>query len=749
MKLNKKLSFLAVTALAAVTALTSSCSDDKYWDEDGISGQGVTFDRKSMSAIYKPGDEIPSPVFNVVIRRGSTSGTETVTVAGYTADSDGAYTVPVTASDPWTFATTASFADGSNEAVIPVTLTTTAEGTYKMALKIESTSSLALGANSSVILSVSISAGDPQPIWRTLGKGQLTNDIFVLPSGSAEVQVDDAEWPEGSKGYYGHYRIYHPYEYLMDEGETYEEYIAAGWPEAIEFYICPPGYSTTFWDKDNTNSEGINFSWGEDQTLTLALMKTYTLPIDLFGAGDAYDSFVSPIYFTVFGQDPANQQAISVIDGWVQEPNYNATPGTDDFRGIPNAVGMGALILRENTTSGTTGYINYKTFNFVFPGGSLGDYSFELAYFGHTFNADKTKEYLSAEITATGTDCRDFVVGLVQTNSSSAAAEALQEYWEARQESDDPDAMPLPEGMYGYTEATITEGNSQSFMYEVPQESANYTFVAFSLNEGAIAETSTVGVKFQSVTEMGDDANWEAIGMGQMTDAMVVALYCPGGLLEDGDIIAYDVPVQKHKTEAGQYRVVTPYADQYYAFAGALNGFTPSDENMVIDASNVDCVKIPPFIAGTLPQGMGTMEIMSATYYYSEAGINDQTLINSGIAGTLKDGVVSFPPAITDAEGTIPSMMYATPESSNDLYISNRQGLFNVVLPDAAQSARKVAAKSAKNFKQLYASKRAQKTMEAIQLISKRSAAAAFGTAKKGAKNKVRNFRVPMALPVR
>lgn len=748
MKLNKKLSFLAVTALAAVTALTSSCSDDKYWDENSISGQGVTFDCKTMSAIYKPGEEIPSPVFNVVMRRGSTSGTETITVAGYTAGSDGKYTVPVTASDPWTFATTATFADGSNEAIIPVTLTTTAEGTYKMALNIESTSGLALGANSSVVLTVSISAGDPQPIWRSLGNGRLTNAIFVLPTGSAEVQVDDAEWPEGSKGYYGHYRIYHPYEYLMDEGETYEEYIAAGWPEAIEFYICPPGYSTTFWDKDNTNSEGINFSWGEDQTLTLALMKTYSLPIDLFG-GESYDSFVSPIYFTVFDQDPANQQAISVLEGWVQEPDYSATPGTDEFRGIPNAVGMGALILRENTISGTTGYINTKTFNFIFPGGSLGDYSFELAYFGHTFNADKTKEYLSAEITATGADCRDFVVGLVQTNSSSAAAEALQEYWEARLESDDPDAMPLPEGMYGYTEATITEGNSQSFMYEVPQESANYTFVAFSLNEGAIAETSAVGVKFQSITEMGDDANWEAIGMGQMTDAMVVALYCPGGLLEDGDIIAYDVPVQKHKTEAGQYRVVTPYADQYYAFAGALNGFTPSDENMVIDASNVDCVKIPPFIAGTLPQGMGTMEIMSATYYYSEAGINDQTLINSGIAGTLKDGVVSFPPAITDAEGTIPSMMYATPESSNDLYISNRQGLFNVVLPDAAQSARKVAAKSAKNFKQLYASKRAQKTMEAIQLISKRSAAAAFGTAKKGAKNKVRNFRVPMALPVK
>lgn len=161
MKLNKKLSFLAVTALAAVTALTSSCSDDKYWDEDGISGQGVTFDRKSMSATFKPGDQIPSPVFNVVVRRGSTSGTETVTVAGFTTDANGDYTVPLAANAPWTFPTKATFADGSDEAIIPVTLTTSDEGTYKFGLKITSTSSLALGANDLVALTVSISAGDP------------------------------------------------------------------------------------------------------------------------------------------------------------------------------------------------------------------------------------------------------------------------------------------------------------------------------------------------------------------------------------------------------------------------------------------------------------------------------------------------------------------------------------------------------------------------------------------------------------
>ena len=121
------------------------------------------------------------------------------------------------------------------------------------------------------------------------------------------------------------------------------------------------------------------------------------------------------------------------------------------------------------------------------------------------------------------------MVGLVQTNNATAATNAVQAYWEARQEADDPEGMPLPEGMYGYSEAVITEGNSQNFRYMVPQQSANYVFVAFSLNEGAIAETSTVGVKFQSITEMGgEDANWEDMGMGSDDRRYAPPLLLPG-----------------------------------------------------------------------------------------------------------------------------------------------------------------------------------------------------------------------------
>lgn len=748
MKLNKKFSFLAVTALAAVTALTSSCSDDKYWDEGAISGQGVTFDRKAMSATYKPGEEIPSPVFNVVMRRGTTSGTETVTVAGFTADSKGNYTVPLTPADPWTFPTTATFADGSDEAIIPVTLTTTDEGTYKMSLQITSTSSLALGANKAVSLSVSISAGDPQPVWRSLGKGKLTLALFNLTTGDAEVQVDDAIWPEGSKGYYGHFRIYHPFSYLMDEGETYEEYIAEGWPEAIEFYLCPPGYSTEFWDRLATNPNGFSMSWGASQESTLALMKTYVLPVDAFQAGDN-TLFCAPFYFTSWDETAA--AAISVLGGWLVDPDYDATPGTDEFHGIPNAVGLGSFMMVGETMSGSTAYVNSKKINFIFPGGSLGDYSFELSYFGHTFNADKTAEYLNAQVTANGSDCKDFVVGLVQTNNANAAVSAIEEYWSDRQEAEDPDQVPMPDGVYGFTETTITEGQTKDFRYQVPQESANYTFVAFSLNEdGGVAETSAVGVKFQSITEMGgEDANWETLGMGQMIDDNLLPLYFSGGIIPDQYIIAYDVPVQKHKTDAGMYRVVTPYSADFFPIG--LRDLEGGDENMIIDATNPDCVKIPEFVAGTWPADEESFVLFSASYYYSEGGNSDAAIINDGIAGTLRNNVVSFPPAITTSTGGIrASMLWTIPEDPNSgLYFANQQGLFKVALPGASLAARKVSAKSAKNFKAITAKRKALRTMQAIKLISKHSTDAAFGKAKAADRKKVAKFRVPMALPQR
>lgn len=731
MKLNKKLSFLAVTALAAVTALTSSCSDDKYWDEDGISGQGVTFDRKSMSATFKPGDQIPSPVFNVVVRRGSTSGTETVTVAGFTTDANGDYTVPLAANAPWTFPTKATFADGSDEAIIPVTLTTSDEGTYKFGLKITSTSSLALGANDLVALTVSISAGDPQPVWRSLGKGKLTMGFFNNPTWDAEVQVDDAEWPEGSKGYWGHYRIYNPF-------DATDEELAQGWPEGIEFYICPPGYSTDFWNTYATNPAGMPFSWGESETLTLALGKTYQVPIDLFGAGDAYDSFVSPIYLNSFDGNAAFAEAISVLGGWLMEPNPDATPGTDEFHGIPNAVGLGAFIMREQSGSGTSQFINSKQMKFIFPGGSLGDYSFELSYFGHTFNADKTQEYLDAEVKAIGTDCKDFVVGLVQTKNANAAIAVVQKLYEDRQKAEDPDAVPVPEGLYGYTETTITEGNSKNFRYQVPQESTDYVFVAFSLNEGAVAETSTVGVKFQSITEMGgEDANWEDMGIGQMTDDMLLQFYFEGGIIPDQYVIAYDVPVQKHKTDAGMYRVLSPYSAEYFPIG--LSDFESADEAMVIDATNPQCVKIPPFVAGSWPADNQTLEIMSYSYYLAGNNVPDGAMINAGIAGTLVNGVVSFPAAIVASDGTMPSMMAVIPEANAQL-ISNKQGLFKVVLPTASKAARKVTAKSHKALK---ITKKHAMTAKAAKMVGKRSEMKSVSP--KAARKTT--FRVPMALP--
>lgn len=734
MKLNKKLSFLAFTALAAVTALTS-CSDDKYWDENGIAGQGVTFDRKAMSAIYKPGEEIPTPVFNVVVRRGTTSGSETITVGGFTTDADGEYTVPLASDAPWSFPTTATFAEGSNQAIIPVTLTTTAEGTYRMGLKITSTSSLALGSNDVVTLTVSISAGDPQPIWRSLGIGKFTFKIpqdYEFPTASlpVEVQVDDAAWPEGSKGYYGHYRLVKPFGSIADIADELE---------SIEFYICPPDTSFPFWDRLATNPSGFNFSWGKDETLTLALMKTFELHGWTYWGNQTNDflCFNSPIYFKGFDTNKAMQESISVLEGWVLEPDYEKTPGTDEFRGIPNAVSLGFYMLDGHDMSGSA-YTNQKSLYFIFPGGSLGDFTFDLSYFGHTFNADKTREYLDAEIKALGTDCKDFVIGLVQTKSTSDATDAVKAFWEERKKSDDPESLPLPEGMYGYNEATITEGNSQNFRYEVPQVSTNYTFVAFSINEGEIAQTATVGVKFQSIIDMGgEDANWDNLGMGQMTDDMLIEYYVESVVPDY--VVAYDVPVQKHKTEAGMYRVVTPYSSEYYPFN--LGKFESSDDNIIIDATNPQCVKIPTFSVGVLPfTPPAELFLCSASYYYAENGVADNTIIAAGLAGTLVNNVVSFP-AANEEYGT--SMLGMVPEATDELQPANAQGAFKVVLPGASKAARKVTAKSHKGHKNL-TFKKSSLQRKAAKMISHQSKDGYVMSAKG---SKKATFRVPMALP--
>lgn len=186
------------------------------------------------------------------------------------------------------------------------------------------------------------------------------------------------------------------------------------------------------------------------------------------------------------------------------------------------------------------------------------------------------------------------------------------------------------------------------------------------------------------------------------------------------------------------YRVVTPYSTEYFPIGG-LDDFVPGDESMVIDATNPQCVKVQPFVAGSWPADNETLELMSYSYYLAENGVSDAAMINAGIAGTLVSGVVSFPAAIVEPDGAMPSIMAVIPESGSQL-ISNKQGLFKVVLPTASKAARKVSAKSHKALK---ITKKHAMTAKAAKMVGKRSEMKSVSP--KAARKTT--FRVPMALP--
>lgn len=138
MKLYKSFMF---SALAAVAALATSCSDEGYWDAYTPEGTEYSFAQASNSYKYLPTDEIPA-AYEVKVYRNNTNGQ---TVLPLVVDYNGSV-----------FSTGDSvvFADGSNEAICTIEVNnpvigqtesiTVAIDTTAQAFKVSPTGNIAL-----------------------------------------------------------------------------------------------------------------------------------------------------------------------------------------------------------------------------------------------------------------------------------------------------------------------------------------------------------------------------------------------------------------------------------------------------------------------------------------------------------------------------------------------------------------------------------------------------------------------------
>lgn len=185
---------------------------------------------------------------------------------------------------------------------------------------------------------------------------------------------------------------------------------------------------------------------------------------------------------------------------------------------------------------------------------------------------------------------------------------------------------------------------------------------------------------FPGVTEEEEPEEWETLGEGEWTDALLLPLYT-----QAGETYTYNVPVEQL---AGQdiFRMVNPYKEDICPYGSDYEG----DIYIVIDCTDPEFVTIKPDYIGFDDEEDGEVWGTNIATIFLEQ-YNKATIINAGFNDTYDaaTGVISFGPG---------HLVLQWPNSSNEdyatgWYSSNSEPVGSLVLPQAAaQSSAKAKA---------------------------------------------------------
>lgn len=125
-------------------------------------------------------------------------------------------------------------------------------------------------------------------------------------------------------------------------------------------------------------------------------------------------------------------------------------------------------------------------------------------------------------------------------------------------------------------------------------------------------------------------------GKARFTDYIVSNIYT------DIDLGTYEVEVQENDALPGYYRLVDPYARAPY------NTLMPGTHGahshyLYLDASDPDCVVLEESPIGMVLSQDGAMRVTSDAYILVQQGLPKDAIAYAKAAGTMKDGVITFP----------------------------------------------------------------------------------------------------------
>lgn len=222
------------------------------------------------------------------------------------------------------------------------------------------------------------------------------------------------------------------------------------------------------------------------------------------------------------------------------------------------------------------------------------------------------------------------------------------------------DKLTIPSSVSFADGESVTNVNITYSLDELGYD--NYSNVSISLAD----ESNSTPYGPSSLTfSIGIPAPWTSLGMATFVEDFLTTFFSV-------ENVPYEVEIQESDLYEGLYRLVNPFGKAYpYNAEGDWD--TSKDYYLEINATDPDGVYITTQESG-MNWGYGNFFFSSyAGYYIEQAGWSVDQIKAEGYAGSLKDGVITFP------VGTL--LVGMTDYNGGALYNANLNGAFKVALP--------------------------------------------------------------------
>ena len=298
-------------------------------------------------------------------------------------------------------------------------------------------------------------------------------------------------------------------------------------------------------------------------------------------------------------------------------------------------------------------------FMMLMPGVKLADYSAEVEYAGLFINPEG--ETFALGDLALGADVTNAKAVLLSADADPAAvADAIL--------AGDIEATDVEAGRI---QLPITEGLT-----------GKLRIVVVVIEDGDLKSVTSDTFEYY-----GGGANpWKSLGIGYFTDDIVVPLFT-----EAGESYTYEVEIQENSDTPGLYRIVNCYAPVAEAFE--VDG---GNQNIDIHAESANAVYILDQPIG-LDFGYGSMSIETvAGYHVATYGFDAVMAETPEEFGTLADGIITFPVIEKETSSGDLVNMQVWLNMGGSSYFGGMNSEFQIVLPNATESARAQARSMAK-----------------------------------------------------